>query len=658
MHSHNPPTNVNQLAWQAALAGLGLWLLLLMVYLLYLPGQQGMLHFDDQVNLEGLARVEDSQSALVFVGSGIAGTLSRPVALASFLLNKGDWPSNPQGLIRTNILIHLLNGALLAWLGLRLVRLTLPGSGSRGPWIAVSAAGLWLLLPLLASTTLIIIQRMTSLSATFVIAGLLFYIIGLSWEAQGRKFPGRTMQLGGIGIGTLLAVFTKENGVLLPLYALILEGTLLARVALVSDTRRLRMALLALPTLLLLGYLAAHISPADFAARKFTLTERLLTQPIILWDYVRLALFPRANAFTPIHDDYLIAHGFFDPPTALVASLTWVTVLGLALWKRKSWPFIAFAVFWFLGGHVLESTAVALELYFEHRNYLPMFGPMLAIAWISWTTTGGYWQNKGPLLLATYMVLLGGVLWQTTSLWGQPHLAAQIWAMEHPASIRAPQYLASHYQLLGDADAAHRVLAQAAELHPKEIDLALGALQLSCESNEQYALEQDLLRLRERLASGVYGAATFKTMSNLMDYHLAKRCEYLSTEVIQSILDGLLQNPRYQNGRALNNLHHLKSRLYREGLQFDGTLKHLMLAYQAKPDIGTLGIIIGTMMSGGLHEEAMKFLRAEQDHAPLNPILRNEWTNTLDHLRVEIEDEIDQASPIRLNDSPNSKTEQ
>ena len=98
----------------------------------------------------------------------------------------------------------------------------------RAEWIAVSTAALWLLSPLLASTSLIIIQRMASLCATFVLAGLLFYLIGLSWEVSGRVKRGRWLQAGGIGLGTLLAVLAKENGILLSLYALILEGTVLA----------------------------------------------------------------------------------------------------------------------------------------------------------------------------------------------------------------------------------------------------------------------------------------------------------------------------------------------------------------------------------------------------------------------------------------------
>ena len=39
----------------------------------------------------------------------------------------------------------------------------------------------------------------------------------------------------------------------------------------------------------------------------------------------------------------------------------------------------AFAVLFFLAGHILESSIFPLELIFEHRNYLPSFGPWFAL---------------------------------------------------------------------------------------------------------------------------------------------------------------------------------------------------------------------------------------------------------------------------------------
>ncbi len=631
----------------ALVAGFGLWLLLIIVYVLYLPGQHGALHFDDEVNLQGLGHVHDSATALIFVTSGEAGDVSRLLALASFLLNLGDWPHNPQGFLYINSLIHLLNGALLAWLTLRLLRLV---GIERAEWITLGTAALWLLSPLLASTSLIIIQRMTSLCATFVMAGLLVYVIGLTQEAAGRVKQGRWLQGIGIVAGTLLATLSKENGALLPLYALILEATVLSGVASIGAWRRWRMLGLALPPLALLIYLAGRLSPAAFAARDFNMVERLLTEPIILWDYLRLALLPYPSAFSPFHDDYPIAQGMFDPPTAFIAIAAWLILIGLACWKRRRWPWFALAVLWYLGGHSLESTALPLELYFEHRNYVPLFGPALALAW--WLLAGQTdprGQQAAPVLLAVYGLMLAVVLWQTTSLWGQQFVAAEIWAARHPTSPRALQFLAQRYVMLGERDKAYAVLARTAADNPRRIDLAMQALQLACHAGREAEVQQHQAQVSERLADGLFSNAAMEALSILLDLREQGRCTALSNADLHRMADNLLANPRYQAGNARHTLHHIKSRLYRWEKSLDGTVRHLEEAFNARPEIGTAVIIVGTFLSGGLREEALAFIAKARPYAPTRPALRAQWMSLLDQLQQQIEAQLGNE---RVNPNP------
>lgn len=623
----------------ASLPGFVFWVLLGITWALYVPGQTGTFHFDDEINLRGLALVEDTGSALVFIAGGEAGPLGRPVSLASFLLNVGDWPDNPQGFLSVNILIHLLNGALLAWFALRLVRLTRPELAARSEWLAVSAAALWLLFPVLASTQLLAIQRMTSLSATFVLGGLIAYVVGLSWEAAGRAARGRCLQAAGVGLGTFLAAFSKENGALLPLYALVLEATVLASVGGIAAWRRWRMTFLALPVMLLFGYLAAHLSPTAFSARDFTLTERMLTQPIILWDYLRLTLLPRANVFSPFHDDYGVAQTLLDPPAALVAVLAWVAVLGVALWQRRRWPLLALAVLWYLAGHALESSALPLELYFEHRNYLPLVGPAIALAWLAWTATES-WRRMAPALLTTYLFMLAALLWQTTSLWGEPLLAAEIWAIDKPASPRAQQFLAQRYVLLGEPGTAYKVLSRASSANTERIDLALQTLQLACADGRESAVREDYRRVLPRLTHGPFGNASLSTLSVILDLREDGRCTALADDQMHRMLDDLLGNPRYQSGHSRSHLHHMKARLYRNAKSLDGTAHHLELAFNAQPDIGTAVVMIGTLVSGGLREEALAFLDGVRDRAPTHPLLRSQWMRLLDQLEQQITSQI------------------
>ena len=71
-------------------------------------------------------------------------------------------------------------------------------------------------------------------------------------------------------------------------------------------------------------------------------------------------------------------------PPATLASIVAIVLLVATAWKyRKKAPVYTFAVFWFLGGHILESTVVPLELYIEHRNYLPLLGPIFAVIYFA-----------------------------------------------------------------------------------------------------------------------------------------------------------------------------------------------------------------------------------------------------------------------------------
>ncbi len=607
------------------LPGFAVWLLLTVGYALYLPGQHGMFNFDDSVNLKGLANVQDGWSALVFLTTGVGGPLSRPVALASFFLNLSDWPSTPQGFLYINILIHLLNGALLTWLVLRLVRLAQPQPAQRAEWIAVSAAALWLFSPLLASTSLIIIQRMTSLCATFVLAGLLVYLIGRSWEAAGRVKRGQWLQVGGIGLGTLLAVLTKENGILLPLYALILEVTVLAGVTELSAARRWRMRLLAVPPLLLLAYIALRwpAMMTAYAGRDFTLGQRLMTEAVILWDYLRLALLPRPVAFSPFNDDYPVVRGLFEQPWALLALMGWLATAALAFRQRRRWPLFALAVLWYLGGHALESTVLPLELYFEHRNYLPLIGPALALSWWVWLLQpGGTPRRIALTALGGYTLLLAAMLWQLTTLWGQPLIAAELWARHHPTSPRATHFLATSYLAVGDANTARRILERAAYAHPAAVGIAFVALPFTCKNGNPDATRALYRLLEAHAATGQYSGASADSLSRLREMLKHGQCPGLEPADLHRLADLLMANPLYiAFGRRLGHLHYIQSELYRDERDLDGTLRHLHAAYAADPDIGAIALIVGTMLSAGLRDEARTFLEiiSEEELARMRP---------------------------------------
>src|SRR5690606_16481815 len=84
--------------------------------IVYWPGLSGSFLFDDFPNLEKLGTrgpIESFELLVSYLKSGFAGPTGRPISLLSFLIDANDWPADPWPFKRTNVVIHLLVGAVL-----------------------------------------------------------------------------------------------------------------------------------------------------------------------------------------------------------------------------------------------------------------------------------------------------------------------------------------------------------------------------------------------------------------------------------------------------------------------------------------------------------------------------------------------------------------
>jgi hypothetical protein len=501
-------THRNPLTW------IGLAALLLLAGLAYLPGLHGGFVFDDFVNLDALGktgRVDDWAAFWRYVTSGSADPTGRPLAMLSFLLDARDWPADPRPFLRTNVLLHLANAALLfallRQLGRRLEEChpeakpkdllsvdrareatagpspgPSPGSGrqlSKNDAAALLGAALWALHPLLVSTTLYIVQRVAMLAATFSLLGLLAWGHGRAMVAQAPRAAAAWM-LAGIGVGTLLAMLCKANGALLPLLAWVLDATVYRRDGETPLAKRLRWLLLALPGALLFGYVAwrALDWSTPRASRPWTIGQRVLTEPRVLLDYLRLLVVPRVLSTGVYNDDYLVSRSLLQPASTLPALVAVAALLGAGFALRRRAPVLAAALLFFFAGHLLESTAIPLELYFEHRNYLPalLLGWPLARVLVRWRVEP--WARC--LIAAALLALLGGITWQRASLWADQPRMARLWLAMSPGSSRAIATKALFDMHAGQPALAITVLSGPWRKRPDDLQLALNYINASC----------------------------------------------------------------------------------------------------------------------------------------------------------------------------------
>lgn len=442
-------------------AGLLLVLALLLCFLAYRPGLTGTFQLDDHSNLGALEPLKNDPSAeqlWQFLLKGIASPIGRPISLLSFAAQAPAWPDDPAAFIRANILLHLANGALLFWWLLRLMRLR----GEAGPqrfYVPLAATVLWLIAPIQASAVLYPVQRMTELAASFVFLGMGLYLVGREALLRGSVRAGLAWMSGGLFVGAGLGTLAKENAAQMPLMVLALEFTLLAALPRPRAWRIWAMPFLAAPALLLLAYVAwVGINATGYFGRDFTPLERLLTEPRALFMYLHKILAPWPSAIRLLYDDFPASRGLLSPATTL-AALLGLAALAAAAWRlRTAAPLLAFAVLWFLSCHVLESSALPLELVFEHRNYQASAGIWLALA----AATALVLQRASSArahalfasLAAAYLVLQAAVTWQVATLWGRPLELAAWTAARLPDSQRARQGLVTaliHERLPFDA---------------------------------------------------------------------------------------------------------------------------------------------------------------------------------------------------------------
>lgn len=601
---------MNAVAWGA------LAICLLIVGGIYVLGENGAFYFDDFRPFSALASVTDAKSAVYYVFSDSSGPLGRPLSMLSFLLNRSDWPDHPAGFFRINILIHLVNGMLVAGAARGLLRL-IGGETRKTTWMAVFAAAFWLALPLHVSTSLIAVQRMASLSAVFVFAGVWMYLHGLF--IQGRQFrAGVVWQVAGLAL-TIPAILAKENGALLPVFVFVLEVTILRGVASIERLRRVRLLLSGAALVLLVGYLGTTLlhSAESYADRDFNLGQRLMTEPQILWEYLRLAFLPTPFAFSPFHDNYLPVVGM--QVGAVLAIAGWLLVVSMAVAWRRRFPMLCFAVFWFLAAHLLESTVIRLELYFEHRNYVAMFGPCVAVAWMLGNASDKY-RRLSVLAAGTYLLLLLGVLGLVTSQWGNPKQAAISWFASQAGSVRASEHLT--LMLLQEDKLPQALLVTETQVGncPTCSASLVQAILLSCVSKDEGKTQSYFHRAEQFLATVRDPRGVASALAALQVQVDNKRCSYLSHGDLVALNKRLLRGDGVSS-TYLPVLVNLQKLAFAEGRTQEAR-EYMEKAWLAKPDPVIGEVLVGNWLREQKYDVAREFVRDRMcQRLPLNPIL-------------------------------------
>ena len=439
---------------------------------IYWSGLHGQFFFDDLPNILAVEGVRlqtlSLQSLMDVLASGGSGPSGRPVAQLSFAFNHYFNGLDPFAFKLTNLVIHAATGWLVFLLAFRLfASLRNPPAHHYATVAAVLLAALWLLHPIQLLPVLHVVQRMTSLSALFLLAAMLCHLRG---RGQGN-LHGLAWLTIGWGVLWPLSFLSKETGLLFPLFVLAWE--LIVRRAAFGGLDCFARSFAVMAVVVMALVLAYVLSPlghwlwAGYDMRSFSLSDRVLTEGRVLWFYLGLIVFPRLEAFGLFHDDFTISSGIFVPWTTLPALVGLAGLVWLAWWARSRMPLVAFGLAWFLIGHGMESTILPLEIAHEHRNYLPLFGILLAIVALlmRMIAAKGRLKTMGVTLAAAMLAYFPFVTTLRADMFADEVRRTQLEAQQHRGSARAQHEAGRVLARLAEHEGSNSPVYSLARIH-------------------------------------------------------------------------------------------------------------------------------------------------------------------------------------------------
>lgn len=481
-----------------------LFAVLLLAALLYWPGLHGGFVHDD---FGFIVQNGEVQVTRLRLGDWVLAAQSFPSAhvgrwltMLTFAMNHYFTGLDPYWMKLTNLGLHLGNGALLFLVLRALFDLWTACddrrqiSGTRRDGVALAIAALWLVLPIHLTAVLYVSQRLESLSNLLVLFGLWMYLRARLRLHLGE--PGLARMAMALLIGTGVGLLAKESAVMLPLYAACVEFA-------VTGLRRrdgrwqrgvigLYLALLVLPLMVGLYWLATWVGGETSFERPYTTIERMLTEARVLVHYIGWTLLPTPDALSLYHDDIDVSRGLLQPPSTLACLLALSALAGLAFWQHDRRPLFCLGILWFFAGQLMTATVLPLELVYEHRNYFPAAGLLLALASLlvleplPWLRPG-----MATTIACAALAFHGFSTHLRAREWGDPLTLAHAEASKRPASISAQYEFGRSLVEAAHGDPASPRIDEAREVYQR--CSALQGANILC--------EQGLLVLPERPAN-------------------------------------------------------------------------------------------------------------------------------------------------------------
>ncbi len=210
----------------------------------------------------------------------------------------------------------------------------------------------------------------------------------------------------------------------------------------------------------------------------------------------------------------------------------------------------------------MESTFIALELYFEHRNYLPS---MMFFFALSYGLFHFYKKYKKQVLITGALIIsiYSGLTYARANLWGNQLLLLSVWTENNPGSSR--NYIEGHIQAhrLHRYDLAEAFIEKGIKALPDNVYIWIGLVGYNCGTGTLSRSDIDRLNALLEETSHTASDYLYKNLDLLMTVFLSSRCRDLITyDDMKEILLSTLKNPNIKkHGIRVHEMMHLMGRL-------------------------------------------------------------------------------------------------
>ena len=395
--------------------------------LLFGPSFNDPFHFDDTLITNDSNVTNPAQWAHFFNPLHL-----RQLTFFTFYLNHLVGGNDPSGYHLVNVGIHVTNAVLLYWLV----------AGFAEPWIAIAAAGVFLVHPVQSEPVLYVYERSTLLACFFSLLALLALTRDRRWVAI---------------VMFLCAFESKEAAIAVPLVAVFLSSQGVARFNSAHKGERgpkpapaywiPGVVLLAVAALAILAY--RHETTVGIGAvGRINPFRYLLTETRVIFTYLRLLVFPYPQS---LEYDFRNAGG-------LISAAGIIGVLAAGWVFRRRVEGLCILTFFILLAPT-SSIVPSADAAFEHRVYLPMMAFAILAAYgvskFRWRTPVG----------VTVIAILAILTLRRETVWSSDLGLWQDTVRHAPGKARVWFNLGGAY-MGSDPESARPALLHALELQP------------------------------------------------------------------------------------------------------------------------------------------------------------------------------------------------